>query len=131
MTLHQWLVLWLWLSSLAPQRGRGPTSNEEALREAETIEVIEMAEDSSEIVKEAAESVAFGNVKTVGEGPSFYQNMQYGNDVAHKAALQQLQIAGLAKSIELIIGTSPSEGGVDIAGLQQLLKGAQTTPPVT
>lgn len=131
MTLRQWLVLWLLLSSLAPQRGRGPASKSEALREADYIEVIEMADDSSEVVKEAAEAVAFTNVKTVGEGPSFYSNMVMANAVSHQQGMQQLQAAIIGKVAEAIIGVSPSEGGADVAALQQLLKGAQTTPPVT
>ena len=131
MTLRQWLVLWLWLSSRAPQHGRGPASNEEALREAETIEVIKMADESAEITKEAAEAVAFTNVKTVGEGPSFYSNMVMANAVSHQQGMQQLQAAIIGKVAEAIIGVSPSEGGADVAALQQLLKGAQTTPPVT
>lgn len=39
--------------------------------------------------------------------------------------------AATAKAIESLISTQPSEGVVDIAGAQQLIKGAQTTPPVT
>lgn len=90
-----------------------------------------MAEDSAEIVKEAAEAVAFTNVKTVGEGPSFYSNMVMSNAVAHQQGMNQLQAAIIGKVAEAIIGVSPSEGGADVAALQQLLKGAQTTPPVT
>ena len=90
-----------------------------------------MAEDSSEIVKEAAESVAFANVKTVGEGPSFYQNMGYANAVSNQQAMNQIMQAAVGKVVESIITTQPSEGGAAVAALQQLMKGAQTTPPVT
>lgn len=90
-----------------------------------------MADDSSEIVKEMAEAVAGTNVKTVGEGPAFFQNMGYQNAVAHQQAMSQIQLATVGKVVELIVNTSPTEGGVDVAALQQLLKGAQTTPPVT
>ena len=90
-----------------------------------------MAEDSSEIVREQSESVAATNMKTLGDGPSFYQNMAYANAVAHQQAMQQLQAAIIGKVAEAIITTSPSEGGSDVAALQQLLKGAQTTPPQT
>jgi len=45
--------------------------------------------------------------------------------------MQQLQLAITGKVAEAIIGVSPSEGGADVAALQQLMKGAQTTPPVT
>ena len=91
-----------------------------------------MAEsDSSEIVKEAAEAVAFTNVKAVGEGAAFYSNIAMANAVSHQQAMQQIQIAITGKVAEAIIGVSPSEGGADVAALQQLMKGAQTTPPVT
>lgn len=90
-----------------------------------------MADDSSEIVKEMSESVAATNLKTLADGPAFYQNMGFSNAVAHQQAMQQLQLAIVGKVTEAIIGVSPSEGGADIAALQQLLKGAQTTPPVT
>ncbi len=90
-----------------------------------------MAEDSSEIVKEQSESVAATNLKALGDGPAFYQNMGYSNAVSHQQAMQQIQLAAVGKVVELIVGTSPSEGGADVAALQQLLKGAQTTPPVT
>lgn len=88
-------------------------------------------EDSAEIVKEAAEAVAFTNVKTVGEGPAFYSNLAMSNAVSHQQGMQQLQAAIIGKVAEAIIGVSPSEGGADVAALQQLMKGAQTTPPVT
>lgn len=97
-----------------------------------------MADDSSEIVKEAAESVAFENVKTGGGQTAFYQSMSMGNAVAHQQAMQlkmQQQtdtgqaIAG--KVAEMIINTSPSEGGADIAALGQLMKALQMTPPPT
>lgn len=90
-----------------------------------------MADESSEITKEMAESVAAANLKTIGDGPAMYQNMGYANAIAHQQAMQQVQLAAVGKVVELIVGTSPSEGGADVAALQQLLKGAQTTPPVT
>lgn len=90
-----------------------------------------MADDSSEIVKEAAEAVAFTNVKAVGEGASFYSNLAMANAVSHQQGMNQLQAAIVGKVAEAIIGVSPSEGGADVAALQQLMKGAQTTPPIT
>ena len=90
-----------------------------------------MAEDSSEIVREAAEAVAFTNIKAVGEGSAFYSNLAMSNAVAHQQGLNQIQAAIVGKVAEAIIGVSPSEGGADVAALQQLMKGAQTTPPVT
>ena len=90
-----------------------------------------MADDSSEIVKEMAESAAATNVKVLSDSPAFYSNLAMGNAVAHQQAMQQLQAAIIGKVAEAIINVSPSEGGTDVAALQQLMKGAQSTPPVT
>ena len=90
-----------------------------------------MAEDSSEIVREMAESVAATNLKSLGDGPAFYHNIAMSNAIAHQQGLNQIQTAIVGKVAEAIIGTSPSEGGADVAALQQLIKGAQTTPPQT
>lgn len=90
-----------------------------------------MAEDSSEITREQSESVAATNLKVLGDGPAFYSNMAMGNAIAHQQAMQQIQTAIVGKVAEAIIAVSPSEGGADVAALQQLMKGAQTTPPVT
>lgn len=90
-----------------------------------------MADDSSEIVKEMAESVAATNLKSLGDGPAFYHNLAMGNAAAHQQSMQQIQAAIIGKVAEAIINVSPSEGGADIAALQQLMKGAALTPPVT
>lgn len=88
-----------------------------------------MADDTGEIGREAAEAVGFSNIKTVGEGPAFYSNLAMGNQVAHQQAMQQIQAAIVGKVAEAIIGTSPSEGGADVAALGQLMKGLWNTPP--
>lgn len=90
-----------------------------------------MAEDSSEVVREMAESVAATNLKTLGDGPGFYTNLAMGNAVAHQQGLQQLQAAIIGKVAESIINTSPAEGGADAATLGQLAKMLQMTPPPT
>ncbi|TXH10857.1 MAG: hypothetical protein E6R04_04135 [Spirochaetes bacterium] len=90
-----------------------------------------MADDSSEIVKEQSESVAATNLKTLGDGPSFYTNLAYGNAVANQQAMNQINLAIVSKAAESILATDPREGGADIAGLMQLVKAAQTTPPIT
>ena len=90
-----------------------------------------MADDSSEIVKEMAESVASTNLKTLGDGPAFYQNLAYQQAIDAAAGWRSVNQAIVGKVAEAIIATNPSEGGADVAALQQLMKGAQTTPPVT
>lgn len=88
-------------------------------------------EDSSEIVREMSESVAATNLKSLGDAPAFYNNLAFANAVAHQHAMNQIGQAGVAKAVEMILGTNPREGGADIAALMQLIKAAQTTPPVT
>jgi len=90
-----------------------------------------MAEDSSEVVREAQEAVSAVDVQVKGNGPAFLQNLSYANAVAHQQSMNQIGLAAVGKVIQLIVETSPTEGGVDVAALQQLMKGAQTTPPVT
>jgi hypothetical protein len=88
-------------------------------------------EDSPEIVKEAAEAVSFNNIKAVGEQGAILSNLAMANAVSHQQAMNHLLVAATAKAVQLLVETSPSEGGTDIAGMMQLIKAAQTTPPVT
>ena len=90
-----------------------------------------MAEDSSELAREMTEAVAATNVKVVAEGPSYFTNIIYGNAASNQQNVQALTMSLLSKATENILNTSPSEGMVDITGAMQLIKGAQTTPPVT
>ena len=90
-----------------------------------------MADDSSEIVKEQSESVAATNLKVLGDTPAFYSGMAMANAIAHQQSMQQIQLAVTGKVAEMIIAVSPSEGGTDVAALQQLMKGANLTPPLT
>lgn len=77
------------------------------------------------------ESVAVDNLKAVGGGTAFLANLAHANAVANQHNVNGILQAATGKIIESIIAVSPSEGGADIAALQQLMKGAQTTPPVT
>ena len=90
-----------------------------------------MADDSSEVVKEQSESVAATNLKTLGDGPSFYTNMGYANATSHAQAMNTVQLATVAKMVDLIANTSPAEGGSDSAALGMLAKMMGNVPPVT
>lgn len=87
--------------------------------------------ETSALPDDIRESVAVSNVKTLAEGPAFYSNLAFGNAVAHQQGMNAIVAAIIGKVTEAIISTDPREGGADIAALQQLMKGAQTTPPVT
>jgi hypothetical protein len=90
-----------------------------------------MADDSSEIVKEQSESVAATNLKTLGDGPSFYQNQAYAESLSNTQAMNSLRMTLLGKVSESIISVSPAEGGADAAALGMLAKIMGNTPPVT
>ncbi len=90
-----------------------------------------MADDTGEIGREAAEAVGFENIKVGGGAPSFYQALAMANAVAHQQGMNQLQSAIVGKIAEMVIATSPNEGGVDVAALGSLAKIVQGTPPPT
>lgn len=86
---------------------------------------------TSALPDDIRESLAVANLKTVAENPAVLQNLATANAVAHQQAMNQIAQAAVGKIVESIIQVSPVEGGVDVAALQQLMKGAQTTPPPT
>jgi hypothetical protein len=90
-----------------------------------------MADDSSEIVKEAAESVAFSNVKVIGDVPAFYTGLAMKQAVEASAGWTSLNQSIVGKVAESIMHTSAAEGGADLAALAGLVKLVQTIPPVT
>ena len=91
----------------------------------------ESTEDSSQVVREMAESVSATNLKVVAEGPAFYTNQAYSasNDAA--AGWRSINQALVGKISESIVHTSPSEGAS--AGLMTalLIKNQQSTAPLT
>jgi hypothetical protein len=88
-----------------------------------------MADESSEIVKEAAESVSFVNTKSLGDAPAFFQNQMYAQSVSAAAGWTTINQTLVGKICETIIATSPAEGGADTAALGQLLKALDLSPP--
>lgn len=93
-----------------------------------------MADDTGEIGREAAESVAFRNIKdseVTSGGPAFYQNQAMGESLANTQAMNQLRMTLLGKVAESIIMTSPAEGLADSGAGGQLAKILQQTPPPT
>lgn len=77
------------------------------------------------------EAVAVDNLKAIGGGTAFLANLAHANAVANQQVMNGIMNAAAGKIIESIIATSPSEGGADLAALQQIVKAAQSTPPVT
>jgi hypothetical protein len=86
---------------------------------------------SASLPAEAIESVETAKYNTTAGGTTFATNMMNNNMVGHVARLQGIFEAATGKIIESIIATDAKEAGADVALLQQLLKGAQTTLPQT
>lgn len=90
-----------------------------------------MPDDSSEVVREMAESVAATNLKVLADGPAFNINLAMANAVSAQQQMNQIALAITSKAAESIINTSPGEGLSDVGAGMQLVKAGQTTPPVT
>ena len=86
---------------------------------------------SSHIVQEQSEAVAATNLKVGGEIPAYMMALAYQQALDAAVGWRTINQATVGKMSEQVIMTSPTQGGVDTAALQMLLKGAQTTPPVT
>jgi hypothetical protein len=90
-----------------------------------------MADDSSEIVKEQSESVAATNLKTLGDGPAFYQNQMYAQAVQNAAGWNTINQAVVSKAAEMVMNTSANSEGNDVASLALLLKALRAQPSTT
>ena len=95
------------------------------------------------------DSVANANNKTFGDGPAFYAQLAMGDAVAHQRrvnAISETLLGAMGKRLVEVdvqeaaaesklntsdLGAILSQLGAAIASIQQLTKGAQTTPPVT
>lgn len=100
----------------------------------------ESTEDSAQLAREASETVSANQTYAVGGQIAALLDVHLANTISHQQAMQQTQLAQLqtfttlnstiqAKAAEMILNTSPSEAGGDVAALTQLLKGASITPP--
>ena len=102
------------------------------------------------LLDSVVDSVANTNFKTVGESVSFYSSMAMGDSVAHQRRVNAISEAALAKAVQnltevdlteamatkqMTTGNATAENtaalGAVVAALQQIVKTAQTTPPVT
>ena len=82
------------------------------------------------VVDQQSEVVAATNIKVVGEGPAFYQNQMYNQAVQASAGWTTLNQAIVSKASEMILNTSASSEGADIATLGMLIKALVNTPPM-
>lgn len=97
----------------------------------------------------AKDSTTFVNVKNLGDQPAFYVGLAMRGAVEAANAFSQSLVAIGAKSAKFLLEEDPNEAlsvqklfadgvasqlqslGGAVAGLQEMLKGAQTTPPVS
>lgn len=86
---------------------------------------------TSALPDDIREALAVENLKTVAGATAFYAAQMHANQVANQQAMNEIMRACTSKCVEAILGTSASESGGDIAALMQIIKAAQTTPPVT
>ena len=86
---------------------------------------------TSALPDDIREGLAVENMKTVAGATAFYAAQMHANQIANQQAMNEIMRACTSKCVEAILGTSPTEGGADITALMQLIKAAQTTPPVT
>src|SRR3972149_6560938 len=99
--------------------------------------------------QDLVDSVADDKIKTIAGAPAFYAAQAMGNAVAHQNRIAVLAETALAQSIKLLTEIDPAESvsvlkmlsgndlaqqlsalGSAVAQVQQIVKGAQTTPPV-
>ena len=87
-----------------------------------------MAEDSPEVVREAAESVAFVNTKALGDAPAWYQNQMFAQSVSASAGWTTINQAVVSKAAEMVMNTSANSEGADVAALGMILKALRGLP---
>ena len=89
-----------------------------------------MADEVSAKIPDAViEALVTNNVKTIGEGPAFLQNLAFANAVGLQAAMGQTLLALTGKVCESIVNTSPLEASGAVAVIGQLMKGLELTNP--
>lgn len=69
--------------------------------------------------------------KEMKKAVTFYQNMKMANAISHQQALNQIEIALVAKAAQLILGSEVDEFGSDkIATMLEMLKELKKTDPI-
>jgi len=90
-----------------------------------------MADDTGEIGREAAEAVGFRDIKeteVTSGGPAYWTNLAMAHAVNQQAQMYQIGNAITGKVAEMIMATSPAEGGSDIATMMTFARMLVSTP---
>jgi len=83
------------------------------------------------IPQEAIDSVAFENIKAVGGFIAAQTNLAFANSVTNQQTVNGIMAAALGKIVKELTETDIAEAAGLATILQQAVKSAQTTPPVT
>ena len=92
-----------------------------------------MADDSGEIVREAAESVAFVNVKAGGmaaEAAMFYLAAGFAETNSQTQAMNQVRLATAARAADSILGTTADQA-TEMVGAALSGKTFVNAPPIS
>lgn len=92
--------------------------------------------------EQVVDSVASANMKTLGDGPAFFQNQAFANAIAHQNRMNILAETAVASAVRSVATTPSEESQADLPSLlsallaalgssQQAAKVAQSTPPET
>lgn len=109
-----------------------------------------MADNPANLTPAVVQSVADANFKSIAEANAIAMNQAIQNAVAHQQAMNAIAQATTTMCVNKLLNIDPAEAkslteamtgnkgadaisalGTAVAGLQQMLKGAQSTPPVT
>ena len=90
-----------------------------------------MADESAEIVKEMAESVAATNLKVVADGPAYFTNHLFDNANSASRGWTNINQAVVGKISESIVHTNPGESAGDAVIAAILGKVMQSTHPIS
>lgn len=91
----------------------------------------ESSSDSPEVVREQSESVAASNLSVIGSSTAYYGAILKSNAVTQQQQMAAISQAVASKAAQMVLESNIPHAGTEIAALQQLMKGAQSTPPVT
>ena len=81
--------------------------------------------------EQVVDAVTLSNVKAIAEAGAIATNLSVQNAVSNQQAMNQIQQAAVGKIVETLVTTDISEASGLTALLQQLIKSAGNTPPVT
>lgn len=77
------------------------------------------------------ETLSIENLKTIAEAGAFHFALSMGNATAHQQQLNQIATATVGAIVKRLVELDVNEAAGIVPVVQELVKGAGTTPPVT